>query len=68
MEGILKKGWFKKIVLIGVLILSVLIFVIPYVIYIHQETGQWLISKKALDAQSRFLKEWHRGCRFFKRL
>ena len=56
-EGILKKGWFKKIVLMGVLILSVLIFVIPYVIYIHQETGQWLISKKALDAQSRFLKE-----------
>src|SRR4030042_469856 len=39
-DGGLKKGWFKKIALIGVLILSVLIFVIPYVIYIHQETGQ----------------------------
>jgi len=56
-EGILKKGWFKKIALIGVLILSALIFVIPYVIYIHQETGQWLISKKAKIAQNQFLNE-----------
>jgi hypothetical protein len=56
-EGILKKGWFKKIVLIGALILSVLIFVIPYVIYIHQETGQWLISKKAVREQSQFLEK-----------
>ena len=56
-EGILKKGWFKKIALIGVLILSVLIFVAPYVIYIHQETGQWLISKKSLIAQSQFFKK-----------
>ena len=55
-EGILKKRWFKEIILTGVLILSVLIFVIPYIVYIHQETGQWLISKKALDAQSQFLK------------
>jgi len=56
-EGILKKGWFKKIALIGVLILSVLIFVTPYVIYIHQETGQWLISKKAVGTQSQFFKK-----------
>jgi 4-amino-4-deoxy-L-arabinose transferase-like glycosyltransferase len=55
-EGILKKGWSKKIALIGVLILSVLIFVIPYVIYIHQETGQWLISKKAKIQQNQFLR------------
>ena len=55
-EGILKKGWFKKIALIGVLILSVLIFIIPYVIYIRQETGQWLISKKAKIQQNQFLK------------
>ena len=53
-DGVLRKRWFKKLILIGVLIPSVLIFVIPYIIYIHQETGQWLISKKALDAQSRF--------------
>ena len=56
-QGILKKGWFKKIALMGVLILSVLIFVIPYVIYIHQETGQWLISKKGLITQSQFFKK-----------
>jgi len=56
-EGILKKGWFKKIALVGVLILSVFIFVAPYIIYIHQETGQWLISKKADIAQNQFLKK-----------
>jgi 4-amino-4-deoxy-L-arabinose transferase-like glycosyltransferase len=56
-EGILKKGWFKKIALIGVLMLSVLIFVTPYVIYIHQETGQWLISKKGSITQSQFFKK-----------
>ena len=55
-EGILMKGWSKKIALIGVLILSVLIFVIPYVIYIHQETGQWLISKKAKITQNQLLE------------
>jgi len=56
-NGGLKKKWLKKFILIGVLILSVLIFVIPYVLYIHQETGQWLISKKAVDTQSHFIKK-----------
>ncbi len=55
-DGVLRKKWFKKLILIGVFIPSVFIFVIPYVIYIHQETGQWLISKKAVDAQSQFLE------------
>jgi 4-amino-4-deoxy-L-arabinose transferase-like glycosyltransferase len=55
-DGILRKKWFKRLILIGVFIPSVFIFVIPYIIYIHQETGQWLISKKALDTQSQFLK------------
>jgi 4-amino-4-deoxy-L-arabinose transferase-like glycosyltransferase len=55
-DGILEKKWFKKLILMGVLILSVLVFVIPYVFHIHQETGQWLISKKALTEQSQFLK------------
>lgn len=50
--GNLKRSWFKKFILMGVLTLSALIFVIPYVLYIHQETGQWLISKKAIDTQS----------------
>jgi 4-amino-4-deoxy-L-arabinose transferase-like glycosyltransferase len=55
-DGVFRKKWFKRLIVSGVLILSVFVFVIPYIIYIHQETGQWLISKKALDAQSRFLK------------
>ena len=56
-EGGLKKKWFKRSIFIGVLILTVFIFVIPYVIYVHQETGQWLISKKAVAVQSDLLKE-----------
>jgi 4-amino-4-deoxy-L-arabinose transferase-like glycosyltransferase len=56
-EGGLEKKWFKRSIFIGALILTVFIFVIPYVIYIHQETGGWLISKKALAVQSDLLKE-----------
>lgn len=56
-EGILKKRWFKTFVFIGVLISSVFILVVPYVIYVHQETGQWLISKKAVEAQSQLFKK-----------
>jgi hypothetical protein len=55
-EGVFRKKWLKKLILIGVLIPSVLIFVIPYVIHIHQETGKWLISEKAVPAQSQFLE------------
>jgi len=57
LNGGLKKKWLKKFILMGVLILTVFIFVVPYVIYIHQETGQWLISKKAVDTQSHFIKK-----------
>ncbi|MDP2969080.1 MAG: glycosyltransferase family 39 protein [Deltaproteobacteria bacterium] len=56
-DGILKKKWFKAIVFSGVLISSMFIFGIPYVIYVHQETGQWLISKKAVEAQSQLFKK-----------
>jgi len=35
----------------------VFIFVIPYVLYIHQETGQWLISNKAVAEQSKLLSK-----------
>lgn len=56
-DGGLRKKWFKIFILSGVLALSVLIFVVPYVLYIRQETGQWLISKKAVGAQSQFLKK-----------
>jgi len=53
--GFLKGEWLKRSIFIGALILSVLIFVLPYVITIHQETGQWLISKKAVAIQSKLL-------------
>jgi hypothetical protein len=51
------KNWLQKIILIGILILSVSIFFIPYVIYIHRETGQWLISKKAVEEQSQLFEK-----------
>jgi len=56
-DGILRKKWFKKLLLMGILIPSVLVFVIPYILYIHQEAGQWLISKKAVETQSQFLEK-----------
>ena len=56
-SGGLKKNWFRKLILIGVLTLAIFIFVIPYIIYIHEETGQWLISKKGLGTQSLLLKK-----------
>ena len=56
-DGGLKKKWLKKFVSMGVLALSVFIFVIPYVLYIHHETGQWLISKKGLGTQAQFFKK-----------
>jgi len=67
-DGGIKKKWLKKSILIATLLLSVLIFVTPYVIYIHQETGQWLISKKALEAQSEFLKKGEEKVDFSKAL
>jgi len=56
-DGIFKKRWFKTLVSIGVLVSSLFIFGLPYVIYVHQETGQWLTSKKAVDAQSQLFKK-----------
>lgn len=54
--GGLKAGWFKKILLFGGVILPFLIFSILYIIHIHQETGQWFISKKAVGVQAELLK------------
>jgi len=59
--GGIKKGWFKKLALIGALILPLFIFTIPYLIHVHRETGQWFISKKAVEIQSQFLKWGERG-------
>ena len=56
-DGVLKKRWFRTFVFNGVLISSIFILSIPYVIYVHQETGQWLISKKAVEAQSQLFKK-----------
>jgi 4-amino-4-deoxy-L-arabinose transferase-like glycosyltransferase len=56
-EGVLTKKWFKKGVLAGIMILGAFIFVIPYVIRIHQETDQWLISRKAVGVQAQFSKK-----------
>ncbi len=55
-KGGLKKRWPKKFLLMGGLVLTVFIFVIPYILYIHQETGQWLMSKKGLGTQSEFFR------------
>ena len=49
--GGVKRDGFRKAALIGCLILSFLVPSFPYLLSIHQETGQWLISKKALKAQ-----------------
>ena len=54
--GGFKAGWFKKILLFGGVILPFLIFSILYMIRIHQETGQWLISKKAVGVQAELLR------------
>jgi len=59
--GGVKKGWFKKLALIGALILPLFIFTIPYIIHVHRETGQWFMSKKAVEIQSQFLKWSERG-------
>jgi 4-amino-4-deoxy-L-arabinose transferase-like glycosyltransferase len=56
-DGFLKKRRVKTLISIGVLVLSLFIFGLPYVIYVHQETGQWLISKKAVEAQSQLFKK-----------
>jgi len=56
-EGILKRKWLKALLSSGVLMLGIFILGLPYFLYIHQETGQWLISKKAVDAQSQLFKE-----------
>ena len=49
--GGVKKNWFRKTVLMAGLMGAFLIPSVPYLMFIHQETGQWLISKKAMEAQ-----------------
>ena len=54
-DGGLRKGWGKKIVVMSTLLAVFMALALPYVIHIHRETGRWMISKKALDAQARLL-------------
>ena len=54
-DGGLKKNWLKRSIHFGGLTVMLFLFVIPYVIYIHQETGQWLITKKGALFQSALL-------------
>jgi 4-amino-4-deoxy-L-arabinose transferase-like glycosyltransferase len=55
--GGIKKGWSKKLVIAGGLVLPICIFIIPYLQHIHQETGHWFISKKATEAQLGLLEK-----------
>jgi 4-amino-4-deoxy-L-arabinose transferase-like glycosyltransferase len=53
--GGVAKGWIKKIVLITGIICLFFAGSFPYLLQIRRETGQWLISKKALETQVRYL-------------
>jgi hypothetical protein len=53
--GGVKQGWAKKAILLAGLLVPFVILVIPYVVHLHGEMGQWLISKKALEAQGPLL-------------
>ena len=54
-HGGIRKGWFKKCLVMGSLIVGFFIFAFPYMFAIRQETGQWLISKKGRPVQSELL-------------
>lgn len=56
-EGFRRKAWFKGLLIVGILISSTLLTSFPYLLHIRQETGQWLISKKAADIQSNLLQK-----------
>ena len=51
-DGGVKKGWFRKIGVMAGLVLVFFVVSGPYFIYIRQETGRWLISKKAIEGQT----------------
>jgi len=51
-----KRGWLKKFALMGIFLSSFFILASPYILQIHRETGQWLISKKAIVVQSQLLE------------
>jgi hypothetical protein len=54
--GGIKKEWFRKFVLTAGVFLPFLIISLPYLTYIHRETGQWLITKKGMATQFQLMK------------
>lgn len=52
----LRKDWLKRLGITLSLFLPLFFLSTPYFVYIHKETGKWLISKKALDAQENLLR------------
>ncbi|MGB9677246.1 MAG: glycosyltransferase family 39 protein, partial [Candidatus Ratteibacteria bacterium] len=46
------KKWLKGLIQLVLLIIFTFIFALPYILYIHKETGHWLISKKAVWVKS----------------
>jgi 4-amino-4-deoxy-L-arabinose transferase-like glycosyltransferase len=54
-HGELAKGWARKVVLIVGLVCLFVGASFPYLLEIRRETGHWLISKKALETQVRYL-------------
>jgi hypothetical protein len=53
--GGIRKEWFRKVVVMAGFFLPFFIVSIPYLIHIHRETGQWLITQKGRTVQSEVL-------------
>jgi hypothetical protein len=53
--GGLTRGWARKTVLITGLVCLFVAASFPYLLEIRRETGHWLISKKALETQVRYM-------------
>ena len=53
--GGFRSDWPRKMAVMAGLVVIFALFASPYLIHIHRETGQWLISKKATKDQVRLL-------------
>ncbi len=50
-----RKGWLKKMMFLCATLLPLIILSAPYLINIHRDTGQWLITKKGIGIQSELI-------------
>ncbi len=50
-----RKGWLKKMMFLCATLLPLIILSTPYIIHIHRDTGQWLITKKGIGIQSELI-------------